>query len=390
MMAQYGSGAVSINNGQHVFTKGVKVEVLRKDAEREKKSLMEERARREAAKLGPEGRLTRAELLSVSPESPAPVVRAPLQPTDLAYDAALDPTNADSRLAMLVAAALITPGQAAEAQRQVEEKRRSEPPAAEPQTFTGQGDYTYRLNSDKTVDVIGGPPGSRATPTNPIKLADDVAKKALEERAASAKAESDAKAKAEPPEALFVRTKEGAVYEIGRSYARMLRPAPNAVLDRNLLVADQPGYTALVDKLKAAPPTLLTKGEADSMRPPKPAAPPAPATPAEPEITTRAGSVRVDYNNVRPTLREQAKEALGKLFAKPAPARREVTPPTPEAAAALSEASEAAPKPATAPVAPAPAASASLGPLNVFKQLQRAGVKKPSLAEPSADTTRVA
>jgi hypothetical protein len=390
MMAQYGSGAVSINNGQHVFTKGVKVEVLRKDAEREKKSPMEEKARREAAKLGTGGQLTRAELSSVRPESPAPVVRAPPQPTDLAYDAALDPTNADSRLAMLVDAALITPEQAAEARRRVEEARLQEPPAAEPQTFTGQGDYTYRLNRDNTVDVIGGPPSSRATPTNPIKLAADVAEKALKERAASAKAESDAKAKAEPPEALFVRTSEGAVYEIGRSYARMLRPAPNAVLDKNLLVASGPEYNALVDKLRATPPTLLTKGEADSMRPPKPATPPAPATPAGPKITTRAGSVRVDYHNVRPTLREQAKEALGKLFAKPAPPRRDVPPPTPDAAAALSEASDVAQEADTAPVAPAPVASASLGPLSVFKQLQKAGVKKPSLAEPPADTTRVA
>lgn len=336
-------GTVSINNGQQVFTKDVKVEVLAKDAEKKPVSRLAAKAEREAAKLGDRG-LTQAQVLGTTAKEPPATPVAPVDTTEQARVAAADPVGGEMRLEMLIAGGQITPAQADQARQEVADAQAElaagkKPTTAAPAPFTGEGGWKYQFVGDK-VYVVGKEGGTTtASPENPIELKDPKV-------AAKAKAELDAAKTAAKQEPLFLRTKEGAVYEVGPNYARMIRGEDGKVPSAQppLMYKGQDDYNALLDKLAAERPTQLTKEAAAAAAPPKPAKFEEPKP--EPTVTrTPSGATRIEAPGIeRPTRREALKATLSKVgdIFKKKPVEREdfVPPPSPEAAAALEDASE--------------------------------------------------
>ena len=386
-------GTVSINNGQQVFTKDVKVEVLAKDAEKKPVSRLAAKAEREAAKLGDRG-LTQAQVLGTTAKEPPATPVAPVDTTEQAREAARDPVGGEMRLEMLINGNQITPAQAEQARREVADAQAElaagkKPTTPAPAPFVGEDGWKYQFVGDK-VYVVGKEGGSTtASPENPIELKDPKV-------AAKAKAELDAAKKAAKQEPLFLRTKEGAVYEVGPNYARMIRGEDGKVPSArpSLMYKGEDDYNALLDKLAAERPTQLTKEVAAAAAPPKPAKFEEPKP--EPTVTrTPSGATRIEAPGIeRPTRREALKATLSKvgdIFKKKAAPERDVPPPSPEAAAALADKSERLKKtpaptgPApeidldedTAPAAPGAPADKRQTPLSTFRMIQKKA-KEPS------------
>lgn len=166
LIAEYGPGVISLNNGQYVVSKGAKIEVRETRGRAEPTSTAAERRaiRREAQMATPP--LTPEQLQAYRARDRVVRQRAAEAGVDvpsLALDAALDPQSADARLESLVAGGSVTSEQAAAAKELVATASAEAAPVAGAagaplDHFRDSAGYTYKIEGE-TIKVVGWPEG---------------------------------------------------------------------------------------------------------------------------------------------------------------------------------------------------------------------------------------
>jgi len=354
LIAKHGTGALSVNNGQHVFTKGAKVEVLEtRGAGEPLTTSLERRAKRREA--GAEFKALTPEQVrtAAAQERKTAPAAAPVGVSDIAARAAADEAGfGPARVETLVEGGIISPREGAAALEGAEGA-----PAlvsvtetkARPQ-FADDVGYTFEVVDDNTIMVVGAPEGVPMPRKTLFKRGDaefnDVVKNL---KAASRPLAVEAAAPAAPaaPKARYAETPDGAQYRIDREGVTMVAPPRGETMPAQSKTmpfgSDEADAITERSDLRVLPPAAAQAIETRMAGLGKEAVPP------EAEVTERRGSTFID-RGVRRTvggdIREalaKAGEAVGGVFKRRPPmAEGEMVPP-----------GEAAPPVRAAEVAPA-------------------------------------
>lgn len=314
-ISQYGAGALSINGGQHVFTKGVTVEVLETRGRGEPLvNARERRAKRRGEQADIQtltaGQVRRAKPPAAEPPPPAP----PVPVSEMTARAAADTEFAAPRLEMQVAGGVTAPREAAaarEAAGAAAPAAGAAAAAAPLDHFKDAAGYTYKVEG-QTIKVVGWPegkeppkkefqPGDREYDAVATNLNADMEGGRLEAVPAPTPAAEAAAAEAAPaarePKARYFKTPRG-TYKADESGYTMVEPPPGEVMPEKPPTI--PYGTADAEAITEAMEAPLSEAEAAKIetrlagmdKTPKPRE-------VEAKVTERRGSTVIDYGKRR-------------------------------------------------------------------------------------------
>jgi hypothetical protein len=306
-ISQYGTGALSINGGQHVFTKGVTVEVLEtKGRDEPLMNVRERRAKRRAAQ-DDIVTLTAGQVRTALPPTAAPPPPAPPVPVgDMAARAAADTEFAGPRLEMQIAGGVTTPREAAAALAMAGEPTTAgaAPAEATSRFWMDDAGYTFEVVDKNTVRVVSPPEGKSMPAKTEFKRGEpafeDVVTKLGEVQTpgvapAETKAAEAAPAAAAPaaPEAdvTYIKSPLG-TFRVDSSGYTMIQPPEGGVMPAKpeTIPLGSEKADAIDEGMREV---SRAEGEALERRA---KAPMRGAEPKEFEVTERRGSKFIDYS----------------------------------------------------------------------------------------------
>lgn len=315
LIAKHGTGALSINNGQHVFTRGAKVEVLEtRGAGEPLTTSLERRAKRREA--GAEFKAMTPEQVrtAAAQERKAAPAAAPVGVSDIAARAAADEAGfGPARVETLVEGGVISPREGAAALEAAGEPMAAEATApAAPARFKDDAGFTFEVVDDNTIKVVGAPAGTPMPAKTEFKRGErafeDVVKKlgAVGTRVTEAPAAPAASA---APKARYAETPDGAQYRIDREGVTMVTPPRGETMPAQPKTlpfgSDEADAVTARSDLRVLPPAAAQAIETRMAGLGKEAVPP------EAKVTERRGSTFID-RGVRRTVGGDIREALAK------------------------------------------------------------------------------
>lgn len=351
-ISQYGAGALSINGGQHVFTKGVTVEVLETRGRGEPLVNARERRAKRRGEQADIQTLTAGQVRTAKPPAAEPPPPAPPVPvSEMTARAAADPELGPQRVEMLTAGGVTSPREAAAA---LEAAGATAPVAGaaaaaagevQPSYWQDDAGFTFKVTNDGTVTVIGAPAGQEMPAKTEFKPGDRAYNDVLEnlgkaniqvEAPAAEPAAVEAAPAAREPKARYFKTPRG-TYKADESGYTMVEPPPGEVMPEKSPTIQY--GTAAANEITEAMEAPLSEAEAAKIetrlagmgKKPEPRE-------VEAKVTERRGSKFIDYGKRR-TLGGDIRDMLERM-------RKGREAKNGKAAA---EKPEAAPKPPKAP-----------------------------------------